>query len=118
MNKKITQKLEFDKILDSLVSHAFSAEAKKKCLEMAPLENRDLIEKKQQENADAIDRIFKDGSIGFGGIKDIRRSVIQSGREQTLSAGELMDVATTLEAVLSVRSYGVRDRFAGSPDTL
>ncbi len=118
MNKKITEKLEFDKILELLVSHAFSAEAKKKCRETLPLERVELIDKRLQENADAIDRIFKDGSIGFGGIKDVRRAVVSTGQDWTLSTTELMDIASTLEAVETVKTYGLRDRFAESPDTL
>ena len=68
MNKKVIEKLEFNKILKMLEDHAASLEARKLCLETGPLGSQAEIEHRLQNVADAVDRIFKDGSISFGGI--------------------------------------------------
>ncbi len=118
MNKRVIEKLEFNRILEKLADRAASKEAKKICLETQPFRSLREIEKRLQEVADAVDRIFKDGSVSFGGIKDIRSAVLGAGREITLTPLELMDVATTLEAADTIKKYGMRDRFTDSPDSL
>lgn len=114
MNSNAIAKLEFNKILDALSSHASSAEAKRKCLETAPLDDIHLIEKRQQENADALARIFRDGSISFSGTHDIRRTVSEANHSFTLGAIELMDIAATLETCSRIKSYGDIENTADS----
>lgn len=118
MNKKVIEKLEFNKILKMLEDHAASLEARKLCLETGPLGSQAEIEHRLQNVADAVDRIFKDGSISFGGIKDVRSAVLSTQRDFILTTSELMDIATTLEAVSAIRSYGMKDRFEDTPDSL
>ena len=65
-----------------------------------------MLERLQQENEDALNRIFRKGSPSFGAIKNIRNAVLSSKREFTLSAGELMDTASTLEGVKRLKIYG------------
>ncbi|MCR5746418.1 MAG: endonuclease MutS2 [Lachnospiraceae bacterium] len=118
MNKQVIEKLEFNKILDKLASFAASREAKKLCFETLPKKDPVEIQKLLLQTEDAVDRIFKDGQVVFGGVKDIRNSVISSEREYTLASAELLDIATTLETVQTVRSYGVKERFEEAPDSL
>ena len=118
MNKQVIEKLEFNKILDKLASLAASREAKKRCSEMLPGTDPAEINTLLTQTGDAVERIFKDGQISFGGIRDIRGSVISTEREYTLSAGELMEIAATLETAETIRSYGMRERFEETPDSL
>ncbi|MBR1523783.1 MAG: endonuclease MutS2 [Lachnospiraceae bacterium] len=118
MNKRVIEKLEFNKILNMLEEYAASEEARKLCRETEPLASLPEIERRLQFVDDAVDRVFKDGSISFGGIKDVRRAVLSTRREFTLTALELMDIATTLEAVETVKAYGMQDRFEEAPDSL
>ena len=118
MNKRVIEKLEFDKILKMLEEHAASVEARKLCLETEPLGSLNEIEHRLQSVADAVDRIFKDGPVSFGGIRDVRHTVLSTKREFILSAAELMDIAATLEAVDMIKSYGMKERFEASPDSL
>ncbi|MBQ9605991.1 MAG: endonuclease MutS2 [Lachnospiraceae bacterium] len=118
MNKRVIEKLEFNKILNMLEEYAASEEARKLCRETEPLVSLPEIERRLQFVDDAVDRVFKDGSISFGGIKDVRRAVLSTRREFTLTALELMDIATTLEAVETVKAYGMQDRFEEAPDSL
>ena len=118
MNKRVIEKLEYNKILERLAERAASAEAKKLCLETLPLNSKADIEQRLQRVNDATERIFKDGSVSFGGIRDIREAVLSTEREFVLTCRELMDIADTLEAVEAVKTYGTRDRFEENPDSL
>ena len=118
MNKRVIEKLEFNKILERLAERAASAEARMLCLETLPLSSRADIEQRLQRVGDATERIFKDGSVSFGGIRDIREAVLSTEREFVLTCRELMDIADTLEAVEAVKTYGMRDRFEENPDSL
>lgn len=118
MNKQVIEKLEFNKILDRLASFAASREAKKCCFETLPQNDPAETALLLSQTEDAVDRIFKDGQASFGGIRDIRSAVMSTEREYTLSAGDLMDIANTLETVQTIRSYGIRERFEESPDSL
>jgi len=106
MNEKALKKLEFDKILVKLSEYAATGEAKELCLNLSPTGDIFTLERLQQENEDALNRIFRKGSPSFGAIKNIRNAVLSSKREFTLSAGELMDTASTLEGVKRLKTYG------------
>lgn len=118
MNKKVTEKLEYDKILEMLAERAASKEAKKLCMETLPIESKADLERRLTRVADAMDRIFKDGAISFGGIRDVRGAVLSTERDFTLTPRELMDIAATLETTGAIKAFGTRDRFNEHPDSL
>ncbi|MBO4374203.1 MAG: endonuclease MutS2 [Lachnospiraceae bacterium] len=106
MNEKVLSKLEFDKVLDMLESFASGREAKELCRSTAPVNDTVRLEHLQQENEDALNRIFKKGAPVFGAIKDIRRNILGTKQDFILSARELLDVASTLEGFASLLAYG------------
>ncbi|MBQ7464662.1 MAG: endonuclease MutS2 [Lachnospiraceae bacterium] len=106
MNEKVLNKLEFDKVTDMLTAFASGREAKELCRKTSPVKDLSLLERLQQENEDALNRIFKKGAPAFGAIKDIRRSILSTKQEFILSMRELLDVASTLEGFASLSSYG------------
>ena len=106
MNEKVLKKLEFDKILEKLSECAATGEAKELCLNLSPVTDIHTLERLQQENEDALNRIFRKGSPSFGSIKNIRNCVMASKRDFTLSAAELMDIASTLEGCKVIKAYG------------
>ena len=118
MNKRVIEKLEYDKILNMLAERAASAEARKLCMETLPMKSAADIERRLTRVSDAMDRIFKDGTVSFGGIKDVRGPVLSTEREFTLTPRELMDIATTLETIEAIKAYGTRERFRENPDSL
>lgn len=118
MNTKVIDKLEFNKIRDMLAERASSAEAKKLCRNTGPMKDRAEIEHRLSRVNDAVDRIFKDGNVSFGGVRDVRKTVLSTERDFTLSPGELMDIASTLETVENIKAYGFRERFENTPDSL
>ncbi len=106
MNEKVLTRLEFHKITAMLASLASSAEAKQLCLNLVPKKDPAEISRLQDETEAALNRIFKDGSLKFGGIKEIRGAVKSTERDFVLSPLELMDIASTLETCERIKSYG------------
>lgn len=118
MNTKVINKLEFEKILDMLTERASSAEAKVLCMNTGPMTAKAEIEHRLSRVNDAVERIFKDGTLSFGGVRDVRNTVLSTERDFTLSMGELIDIASTLETVENIKAYGSKERFENDPDSL
>ncbi len=118
MNEKVIEKLEYNKILELLSERAASEEAKKLCMETLPMRSKADLERRLMRVSDALDRIFKDGAISFGGIRNVRGSVLSTQREATLTPRELMDIASTLETIDTIKAYGMKERFEENPDSL
>lgn len=106
MNEKVLNTLEYNKILDLLEAHAHSQQGKHYCRTLRPTTNLDDILAMQKETADALNRIFKRGSISFFGIHDIRSSLKHLEIGGTLNTSELLQVASLLEVCKRVKSYG------------
>lgn len=109
MNEKVLKQLEFDKILNKLSDLASTQEAKGECAGLKPVNDLSLLNRMQQENEDALNRIFKIGTPVFGGIKNIRQAVLSTRQEFILSTRELMDTASTLESCRQLKAYGGDD---------
>ena len=88
------------------------------CMETLPMRSKADLERRLMRVSDALDRIFKDGAISFGGIRNVRGSVLSTQREATLTPRELMDIASTLETIDTIKAYGMKERFEENPDSL
>lgn len=108
MNEKALHTLEFDKVREMLTAHAFSERGKELCRSIAPLNNIEEIEHAETETADALQRIFKDGSVSFSGVHDITLSLRHAEADGVLSAADLLNIASFLEVTKEVKSYGDR----------
>ncbi|MBS6397878.1 MAG: endonuclease MutS2 [Clostridiales bacterium] len=118
MNQKVLKKLEFDKIIHILTSHAASAGAKDLCEHLLPSGSLNEIELAQQETADALRRIYRKGSLSFGGIRDIRGSMKRLEIGGVLGMGELLHIMSLLETAGKVKQYGQRDSDEEEKDSL
>ncbi|MCR4891937.1 MAG: endonuclease MutS2 [Lachnospiraceae bacterium] len=107
MNDKVLHVLEFDRIIEKLESHASSERGKTLCRALRPYEDIHEIESSQTETEDALKRIFASGSISFSGIYDITRQIKTAEAGGALSPRELMNIASLLEAVSRIQSYGL-----------
>lgn len=106
MNQKVLHTLEYDKIISRLTAYAGSFLGKKACKELAPETDLHLIQKLQQETQDALNRIYRNGSVSFGGIHDITPSLMRLEVGASLGMEELLRIASLLEAALRVKNYG------------
>ncbi|WMJ90533.1 endonuclease MutS2 [Anaerocolumna sp. MB42-C2] len=118
MNEKALFKLEYNKIIDKLVSLAGSGLGKELCAALQPSDDIIEIQSRQKETSDALSRIYRKGSLGFYGLHDIRGSLKRLEIGSTLGAGELLHISSVLDAALRIKAYGVRDNEENAGDSL
>lgn len=118
MNKKALSTLEYDKIIEMLVSHASSPLGKIRCEDLLPSDSIAEIEYKQEQTQDALTRLFQKGNISFGSVKDIRVSLKRLEIGSTLGISELLQICALLENTSRIKSYGRRERDNGEKDSL
>ncbi len=114
MNQKVLKTLEYNKIIDLLTEKADSEPGKKLCRELIPSTDLSRIRQMQQETRDALNRLFKVGSTSFGSNADLGFSIKSLEIGSTLSISELIKIASFLDNVNRIKTYGRRDREGGS----
>lgn len=116
MNEKVLHTLEYNKILDQLTEYAFSADAKSRCQKLRPITDRAQIEQLQQQTSDALNRLFKYGSLSFSGVTDIRDSLKRLEIGGALSAIELLRVCSLLESAKRAKAFARSQDDSDQPD--
>ena len=106
MNERALKTLEYDKIIEQLKRHAGSEMGKALCGQLKPQTDINVIQTMQQETRDALQRIYKKGSLSFNGVPDIRGSLKLLEVGSSLLAGELLKISSVLTATLRVKNYG------------
>lgn len=105
MNEKVLKTLEYHKIIEQLEAFACSEEAKKRCRKLRPLTDKTLIDQLQQQTTDALNRIFKVGSLSFSGVRNIGDSLKRLEIGGSLSAFELLRICSLLEAAKRAKAF-------------
>lgn len=118
MNEKALRILEYNKIIEKLVDCATSPMGKALCEKLEPSADLGEICQNQMETSDALSRVYAKGSLSFSGLRDIRGSLLRLKVGSSLSATELMHVASLLEAALRAKSYGRRENDDMNADSL
>ena len=118
MNSKVLHTLEYDKIIAQLVAKADSEPGKKLCQNLLPDTDLDEIRIAQKETADALSRLFKYGSTSFGSNKDLGFSIKSLEVGSSLSAVELLNIASFLENVARIKAYGRNEKDEETTDSL
>ena len=118
MNEKALRILEYNKIIEKLVDCATSPMGKALCEKLEPSADLGDICQNQMETSDALSRVYAKGSFSFSGLRDIRGSLLRLKVGSSLSATELMHVASLLEAALRAKSYGRRENDDMNADSL
>lgn len=109
MNEKALKTLEYNKITEQLADLAASSLGKELCKSLLPMDSLGEIEAAQKETSDALSRLLQKGSLSFGGIKDIRPSLIRLNVGSSLNAAELLQISSLLNVTLRVKTYGRND---------
>lgn len=118
MNQKVLKTLEYNKIIDLLTEKADSEPGKKLCRELTPSTDLALIRQMQQETRDALNRLFKCGSTSFGSNANLGFSIKSLEIGSTLSISELLKIASFLDNVNRIKTYGRKDREDAPEDSL
>ena len=106
MNEKALRTLEYTKIIDKLCTLAGTSYGRELCAHLLPLSDLRQIQKLQRQTTDAISRVLRRGSVSFGGIHDIRPSIMRLKVGSSLSAAELLHISSDLDATLRIKAYG------------
>lgn len=106
MNEKALRTLEYNKIIDKLCSLAGSNYGRELCSRLLPQTDLATIKRLQRETTDALSRIMRKGSVSFGGIHDIRPSIMRLKVGSSLGAVELLRISSDLDATLRIKAYG------------
>lgn len=118
MNEKALRILEYNKIIEKLTDFATSPMGKEMCKNLLPSTDLGEICQGQMETSDALSRIYAKGSLSFSGLRNIRDSLLRLKVGSSLSATELMHIASLLETALRAKSYGRRETDDMSTDSL
>ena len=118
MNQKVLKTLEYNKIIDLLTEKADSEPGKKLCQELVPSIDLAQIRQMQRETKDALNRLFKRGGTSFGSNADLRFSIKSLEIGSTLSIPELLKIASFLDNVSRIKTYGRKDREDTPEDSL
>lgn len=110
MNTKVLTTLEYTKIIDLLTEKADSEPGKKLCRELVPSTDLSAIRTAQRETKDALARLFRIGSTSFGNNRDLGFSIRSLEIGSSLSMSELLKLASFLDNVIRIKTYGKKDR--------
>lgn len=110
MNSKVLRVLEYHKIIDRLTEKASSEPGKRLAAALVPMTDLEEIKTAQTQTADALGRLFAKGSTSFGSNKDLGMSLKSLEVGSVLSAAELLRIASFLENVNRIKTYGRKDR--------
>lgn len=105
MNKKALATLEYNKIINTLVSMACSDGAKLTLKALMPMNNIDDINSALDETNDALTRVYQKGSVDFSRIKDVRASIARLKVGSSLNALELLNISMLLECAAHIKGY-------------
>jgi len=118
MNEKVIRILEYHKILEQLASYASSIAGKEKCLSLFPSSNLDEIKSAQLQTQDALNRIFRKGSISFSGTKNVLGAMKRLEIGSILLIEDLLSIASLLETANKIKSYARKETLTVSDDSL
>ncbi len=110
MNEKVLHILEYTKIISQLKEKATSEPGKKLAESLLPMTDLDEIRKAQNQTADALGRLFAKGSTSFGSNKDLGMSLKSLEVGSVLSVIELLRIASFLDNVNRIKTYGRKER--------
>ena len=110
MNTKVLTTLEYTKIIDLLTEKADSEPGKKLCRELVPSTDLSAIRTAQRETKDALARLFRIGSTSFGSNRDLGFSICSLEIGSSLSMSELLKLASFLDNVSRIKTYGKKER--------
>lgn len=110
MNTKVLTTLEYNKIIDLLTEKADSEPGKKLCRDLVPSTDLSTIRTAQKETKDALARLFRIGSTSFGSNRDLGFSIRSLEIGSSLSMSELLKLASFLDNVSRIKTYGKKER--------
>ncbi len=101
--------LEFNKIVNMLISKAISPMGKAKAAEILPSVFLEEILQNQRETSQAVSMLYAKGALPLGGIKDIAPSLKRADMGGVLSIAELLYIGDFLYVCRKLKQYSQKD---------
>ena len=108
--------LELDKVLKMLSDTASSADAKEMALSIKPLTDYFEVTELLDKTEAAYVFIAKFGAPSFGGLQNVNNALSRASAGGSLSAGELLKIATTLKIIRGITIW--HEKCAGMETSL
>ena len=105
MNKKVLYTLEYHKVIDMLCDRATCGKGRQYCHALKPSSNLAEIQRMQQQTEDALNRIFRKGSVSFSGTHNVTASLKHLEIGGTLGTSELLRIASLLICARRAKAY-------------
>ena len=105
LGEKSLKTLEYYEILEKLAAQAASDAAKEKCRALRPLDDREQAQVWMDQTSDAKNRMIRQGSPAFGGIREVGAILVRADRGGTLNPRELLAVASLLQTARRALVY-------------
>lgn len=105
MNLKSLKTLEYNKIIEKLVSFAVSDKAKDMAANLIPMTDINEINDALSFTNDALSRIYAKGTAPFAGIRDITASIKRLEVGSALNIHELLAISSLLSCAYNVKNY-------------
>ena len=118
MNEKTIRILEYNKIIDRLVSLTASSLGSELARQLMPDNDIEKVKINLKETSDGVSFISRRGSPPLGGIHDIRDSIKRAEIGSMLNPGELVRVADVLRAVRNLKNYSSGDNIKEEEDNI
>ncbi len=106
INKRVLKTLEYDKILNMLAAEAGSKPGKDQAFSCYPVIDLKTIDTWQKQTSDSVSRMIKSGSVSFGCNSDLKMIAKALEAGGTISASDLLRIASQLEGCGRIFSYG------------
>ena len=106
MNERVLRIVEYNKIIEQLTENANSAPGKALCKELRPMDNLPDIRLAQEETDAALQLLIRKGNVNFGSNRDFGYTFGALSIGSTLTAAELLHLASFLDNVGRVQEYG------------
>ena len=105
MQTTYLEKLEFNKIKNTLSSYAQTNNGKKMCLDLYPSSNKEKVQKALGETTEAVALIYRKGNLPLETIGDISTYILNLKNQNFLSSKALLELATLLKTSKILKNY-------------
>lgn len=105
MQTTYLEKLEFNKIKNTLSSYAQTNNGKKMCLDLYPSSNKEKVQKALDETTEAVALIYRKGNLPLETIGDISTYILNLKNQNFLSSKTLLELATLLKTSKILKNY-------------
>lgn len=105
MQTTYLEKLEFNKIKNTLSSYAQTNNGKKMCLDLYPSSNKEKVQKALDETTEAVALIYRKGNLPLETIGDISTYILNLKNQNFLSSKALLELATLLKTSKTLKNY-------------